>query len=333
MNLVQYIKELLYQYECVIIPQLGAFLTQPTAIRIDREQGIFFPPGKELSFNGLLTHNDGLLANYIAKRKSISYESALQEIQQESQQWRESLDLGTAVILVGVGELRLNSEQKIIFLPYNKVNFDWNSTGLTFFSKKKISKVKEINPPTNTTIYKNKFPMENSKKEPLAFTPEKKKEGPNYVKYAAVGVIAIALVGASYYFGDQYLNDERVKSTEIAQAKIKSNVQEASFDLGELAAVELNVISEDEAAENNSFEVQSGEYFSVIAGSFREESNALKKLDILKANGFDDASLAKQSSDGLIRVAYGRFKSKSEAIRLYYFILNTLEEEAWYLAE
>ena len=61
MNLVQYIKELLYQYECVIIPQLGAFLTQPIAIRIDREQGIFFPPGKELSFNGLLTHNDGLL--------------------------------------------------------------------------------------------------------------------------------------------------------------------------------------------------------------------------------------------------------------------------------
>ena len=97
MNLVQYIKELLYQYECVIIPQMGAFLTQPVAIRIDREQGIFFPPGKELSFNGLLTHNDGLLANYIAKRKSISYESALQEIQLESQQWLKTLNLGTAV--------------------------------------------------------------------------------------------------------------------------------------------------------------------------------------------------------------------------------------------
>ena len=76
MTLVQHIKELLYQYECVIIPQLGAFLTQPVAIRIDREKGIFFPPGKELSFNGLLTHNDGLLANYIAQRKSISYENA-----------------------------------------------------------------------------------------------------------------------------------------------------------------------------------------------------------------------------------------------------------------
>ena len=333
MNLVQYIKELLYQYECVIIPQMGAFLTQPVAIRIDREQGIFFPPGKELSFNGLLTHNDGLLANYIAKRKSISYESALQEIQLESQQWLKTLDLGTTVILSGIGELKLNSEQKIIFLPYDKVNFDWNSIGLTSFSKKTISKVKEVKPPTSTTTFKNKFPMENSKKEPLAFTPEKKKERPAYVKYAAVGVITIALVGASYFFGNQYLENERLKSTQIAQAKIKSNVQEASFDLGELATLELNVISEDEVLDNNSFEVASGEYFSVIAGSFREESNALKKLDELKMNGFDYASLAKQSSDGLIRVAYGRFKSKSEAIRLYYFILNTLEEEAWYLAE
>jgi len=332
-DLVQYIKELLYKYECVIIPQMGAFLTQPFAIRIDREQGIFFPPGKELSFNGLLTHNDGLLANYIAKRKSISYENAFEKIQVESQQWLKTLDLGTAVILNGIGELKLNSEQKIIFLPYNKVNFDWHSIGLTSFSKKPISKITEAKPPTSTITSKNKVPMENSKKEPLSFTPEKKKERPAYVKYAAVGVIAIALVGASYFFGNQYLDSERLKSTEIAQAKIKSNVQEASFDLGELTSLELNIISEDEVLDNNSIEVASGEYFSVIAGSFREESNALKKLDELKMNGFDDASLAKQSSEGLIRVAYGRFETKGEAIRLYYFVLNTLEEEAWYLTE
>jgi hypothetical protein len=43
--------------------------------------------------------------------------------------------------------------------------------------------------------------------------------------------------------------------------------------------------------------------------------------------------LAKQSADGLYRVAYGRFESKREAIRLYYFLVNSLEEEAWYLAE
>ena len=331
MNLVQYIKELLYQYECVIIPQLGAFLTQPVAIHIDREQGIFFPPGKELSFNGLLTHNDGLLANYIAQRKSISYENALQEIQQEADNWSKKLKTGQLVILKGIGELRFNSEQKIGFQPYNKTNFDTNSIGLSSFTKKPISKTIDSQPLQVATTIIKKIPMEDSKKETLAFTPEKKKQQPAYLKYAAVGVLTIGLLGASYFFGNQYLTNERLKSTEVAQEKIKTNVQKASFDIGELATLELNVISEEVI--ESSVEVVSGNYFSVIAGSYREESNAIKMIDQLKVDGFDGATMAKQSADGLYRVAYGRFESKREAIQLYYFLVNTLEEEAWYLAE
>ena len=43
-----------------------------------------------------------------------------------------------------------------------------------------------------------------------------------------------------------------------------------------------------------------------------------------RIDGFDGATLAKQSADGLYRVAYGRFESKREAIRLYYFLVNSL---------
>lgn len=333
MNLVQYIKELLYQYECVIIPQLGSFLTQPVPIRIDRERGIFFPPGKNLSFNGLLTHNDGLLANYIAQRKSISYEEALQEINQEVQDWNKNLTVGGNVILKGIGELTLNSENKINFSPYEKVNFDSNSIGLASFTKKPVAKTFE----TKTTTHKPITPkktmiMEDSKNENLAFTPETKKQQPSYLKYAAVGVITIGLVAASYFFGNQYLADERLKSTELAQEQIKSNVQEASFDIGELATLELNVVAENVSDDEN-LEAVSGDYFSVIAGSFREESNALRMIEQLKSEGFEDASLAKESPDGLYRVAYARFESKRKAIQLYYFLTRTLEEEAWYLAE
>ena len=233
-------------------PQLGAFLTQPVAIRIDREQGIFFPPGKELSFNGLLTHNDGLLANYIAQRKSISYENALQEIQQEADNWSRKLKIGQFVILNGIGELRFNSEQKIEFLPYSKSNFDTNSIGLTSFTKKPVSKITESKAPQVTTTIKKTISMEDSKKEPLAFTPEKQKQQPAYLKYAAVGVLAIGLLGATYFFGNQYLTNERLKSTEVAQEKIKTNVQEASFDIGELATLELNVIAEEAAIDKYS---------------------------------------------------------------------------------
>ena len=327
MNLVQYAKELLYQYECVIIPGLGAFLTQPVAVRIDREKGIFFPPGKVLSFNGLLTHNDGLLANYIAMRKSISYENALQEINEEIVKLRANLDLQNPVILSGIGELILNSEQKIGFIPFDQINFDKNSIGLNSFSKKPLSEKS-----TTESITKKTIVMEDTNNEDLAFTPETKKQKPAYLKYAAVGVLAIGLVAVSYFLGNQYLTDERLKSTELSQEKIKTNVQEASFDLGEIAALELNVIAEDVEDESVS-EIVTGDFFSVIAGSFREESNALKMLDKLKEEGFDEATLAKQSPDGLYRVAYGRFETKRKAMQLYYFLTQTLEEEAWYLAE
>jgi hypothetical protein len=288
---------------------------------------MFFPPGKLLSFNGLLTHNDGLLANYIAIRKSISYENALQEINEEIVKWRANLDLQNPVILSGIGELILNSEQKIGFIPFDQINFDKNSIGLNSFSKKPLSEKS-----TTESITKKTIVMEDTNNEDLAFTPETKKQKPAYLKYAAVGVLAIGLVAVSYFLGNQYLTDERLKSTELAQEKIKTNVQEASFDLGEIAALELNVIAEDVEDESVS-EIVTGDFFSVIAGSFREESNALKMLDKLKEEGFDEATLAKQSPDGLYRVAYGRFETKRKAMQLYYFLTQTLEEEAWYLAE
>jgi len=129
---------------------------------------------------------------------------------------------------------------------------------------------------------------------------------------------------------DSY-NHQRLKSLKVAQEKIKTNEQVASIDMGEVAASELNVVENSKG--NTGLEIVAGDFFSVIAGSFREKSNALKMLDRLKGEGFDDASLAKQSPEGYYRVAYGRFESKRKAMQLYFFLTQTLELEAWYLAE
>ena len=129
---------------------------------------------------------------------------------------------------------------------------------------------------------------------------------------------------------DSY-NHQRLKSLEVTQEKIKTNEQVASIDMGEVAASELNVVENSKG--NTGLEIVAGDFFSVIAGSFREKSNALKMLDKLKGEGFDEASLTKQSPEGYYRVAYGRFESKRKAMQLYYFLTQTLELEAWYLAE
>ena len=70
----QYIKELLYQHECVTVPNFGAFLTRSMNILIDTDSGLFLPPRKEVSFNSLLSNNDGVLAHYIAQKEKVSFE-------------------------------------------------------------------------------------------------------------------------------------------------------------------------------------------------------------------------------------------------------------------
>lgn len=326
MRIIQHLKDALYRYDCVTLPGFGAFLIQPSPIRIDRVSGQFYPPQKNVSFNALLVHNDGVLANFIAQREKVSYEKALQWIEADIAVWKRRL-INEMILLPGIGELTQNAANKLQFHPYGKINFDWNATGLQSFRKLPI----RIQSPVRPVLTEKKPIMDNTKKEPLAFTPEKlEKKKPNYLKYAAIGIIAIAVLGSSYYFGGQYLTNERIKSTELAQKQIEKNVQQATFDLGALSNLELNINAEVEST-NETF--NSGEvFYSVIAGSFRDQANAERKLANLQSEGFD-AAFAEVNPEGLYRVAYGRFKSKREAFKLLSFIKYSLEEEAWYLAE
>lgn len=332
MNLIQYIKELLYQQECVTLPGFGSFLTQTHPIKVNRFTGEFTPPSRTISFNRLIQENDGLLASYVAKREGVSYPDALVMIEKELQHWNRRLDRET-MILPGIGEFSFNAENKLRFLPHGKINFDANAIGLTGFQRtpeKAQIRAAAIVPPTPSS--KPNPSMEN-RKEPLAFTPEAQKEKKSSgMKYAIIGVVAVAVLGATYYFGNQYLESERLKSTELAQKRITKNVQEASFDLGAIAGLELNVPAVVETTEDTGVAVEGGQFYSIIAGSFREQSNAERKLEELKAEGFE-AAFAETSPDGLIRVAYGRFESKRDAYRLLNFIKYSLEEEAWYLVE
>ena len=333
MNLTPYLKELLYQHECVTLPNFGSFLTQATGIKVNRITGEFIAPKRSISFNRLIQQNDGVLASYVAMREGLSYPDALEAITKEISRWNNRLTAGL-IILPGIGEFSKTAENRLRFIPYGEINFDAQATGLQDFNRKPLkahlqaaSIVPPVIPqPDNST-------PNNMQKENLAFTPEQPEEnGSSTLKYAAIGVVAVALIGASYFFGNQYLEAERLKSTELAQKRITKNVQEASFDLGAIAGLTINVPAEIETVEESTLPVESGSFYSVIAGSFRNQVNAERKLATLKAQGFD-AAYAESSADGLYRVAYGRFETKKEAFSLLNFLQLSLEQEAWYLVE
>ena len=318
MLLTRYIQELLYQYECVTIPHFGAFLTRPLMAKVS-DGGNFYPPRKEVTFNQLLKTNDGILAHYVAQKEGLTYENALRLIEKEVSSWKKRLKTQT-LRFPGVGEILLNFDKKITFIPWGKVNFDTSSFGLTHF-KRKLSN-NTITQPKISSLMKNN-------NDDLMFTPEKEKTKKSpMLRYAAIGIIGIALLASSYYFGDQYVTEQRLVAQQKAQQQIEKNVQEATFDLGTLSEIEVSVVSKPVQEATPLDE----NYYSVIAGSFRSIENAEKKVETLNEEGYT-AALAQSSPDGLYRAAYGRFTSKKEAINLLYYIKYTLKEDAWYLEE
>ena len=133
MELKSYINDLLYQYECLTIPEFGSFLTRKITAKISFD-GTFTPPKKEVSFNSLLKTNDGILAKYIAQKTNSNYESILKLINKKTIKWLEKLEV-ESINFPGIGEMKLNNHGKIEFLPSNEINFYKNSFGLYSFKK------------------------------------------------------------------------------------------------------------------------------------------------------------------------------------------------------
>jgi hypothetical protein len=319
MQLSRSIEKLLYQHECVTIPQFGAFLTRSFGAKIDYK-GLFYPPRKEVNFNQLLLANDGLLAHFIAQKENISYESALRNIEKEVRNWRKRL-LTQNLLFPGLGKVQLNQDKKIQFIPLDKVNFELKSFGLYTYERRPILKTLNKSNPDDI--------MDNTTNDNLMFTPEQKEneKKSTIFRYAAIGLVGIVLVGASYFFGDRYVTEQRVVEQEKAQKQIEMNVEEATFNIGSLNSINMSV-----SASSVKEVVLDQIYFSIIAGSFRSIKNAENKVAVLEAEGYP-AALAKVNPEGLYRVAYGRYNSKKEAINMLYFLKYTLEEEAWYLEE
>ena len=298
MTIFKEIYDLLYNNDCVIVPEFGAFVLKSHSAYI--KDDTFYPPRKVISFNAMLDENDGLLVKHLSTSRNISYKKALKTINDETQSLKNELSADKKSKIDPLGYIELSSEGNLVFYPKESINFESNSFGLTSFSKQPILK---------------------SVKKDASF---KTASTPTPVfRYAA---IFIALIGFSYfgYFNySNYLDNERIKNIAIAQDQILQNVQAATFNIGELPTISLKVTAPIE----NTNKI----YFSVIAGSFRSKINAEKHLNHLISKGFK-ASYTTINPRGLFRVAYARLDSRKKAYSLIAEIKEN-GEDAWLLIE
>ena len=296
MLLETYIKELLYRYDCVIVPNFGGFVSNKISAQFHADSQIFYPPSKQLGFNSHLTHNDGLLANYIASSEEISFDQANFKISEIVSEWKKTLTKKSLKI-EPIGSLSYNSEKQLIFSPFHQFNYLKSSFGL---AQVNVSKIEIFDP----KIIPNN-PVERSKATSVL------------LKYASAAVVLLGLTYAGWL---GYNKQEELNFT-MAQKQLEEKIQSATFVIeNPLPTVELNVDRE------------LPKRFHVIAGSFQFPENAQKKVTQLKEKGFEAFILGKNKW-GLTQVAYASFYKKTDAYQNLASVRKTDSKDAWLLVK
>ena len=298
MSIFKDISHLLYYNDCVILPNFGAFVLKSKSAYIEENE--FFPPSKYVSFNSMLKDNDGLLAKFISEERKISYKKSLKLISDEVKLLNEKLSEDLIFDTEYLGIFELKEKNTLIFNPDFSINFDSSVFGLNSFVRKPI-----INISSKKASDKAQFDTN------------------NLLRYAAIFISILGLSYFGYFNYNNYLNNEKLKNIAIAQEKILENVQTATFNLGDLPPINVNVKAP--IVKDNST------YYSVIAGAFRSRRNAEKHLNTLIIDGYQ-ASYTTVNPKGLFRVAYARLKTRKEAAELILKI-KTSGQDAWLLIE
>jgi hypothetical protein len=302
MNIANYINDLLYRYNCIIIPNFGGFVTNKISAKIDEASHTIYPPKKQITFNSHLKENDGLLANYIATSENISFEKASKAIDLAVIEWKNKIQT-TPLQIGSVGILILNERGQIIFEPNKTVNYLTASFGLSPVESASIKRYQEQVKPL--------IPVLNT---------EDKKGIPAFIKYAATAAILLTL---SFVGNNLYQQNKKQSILANQEKAIEKKIQSATFIIANpLQTIELNVVKEIEIVKS----------FHVVAGAFQFTKNAEKKVMQLQELGYD-AKIIGINKWGLTEVSFESFTDRNDAINSLYKIQKSVSADAWLLVK
>ncbi|MGB0838190.1 MAG: SPOR domain-containing protein [Flavobacteriaceae bacterium] len=312
-SLSHYISELLYRYDCVIIPDFGGFVTNVQTARIDKQSYSIHPPSKQISFNSRLDQNDGILVNFIAESNDLSYTEAKEQIAEAVADWNSILKF-EALHLPKIGRIEMGSEDQLLFEPENSTNFLTDSFGLSTVRAKEVEKVTAIK-------------QEKAKKNSVRSLENKRQ---SYLKYAAIFVVGISLIAlGGIEVNKNYqsaLGTQKVQEDQIKSSKIET----ATFQIDQsLPTLKVNL--QEKKVEKTPVEVIAvNKPFHVIAGAFRDQKNAQKKVNDLLAKGYK-AELLGVNKWNLHQVSFGAFETRLQADQTLKQVRKSGTPDAWVL--
>jgi hypothetical protein len=112
-----HIERLLPVNDCVIIPEFGGFVLQSHPAIYAAREHIFYPPRKEIVFNPVLRHNDGLLSESYMQSYGMEFKDAQLSLKKDVEELKAELEEKGFVSLGTIGSFRKEKEGGYLFQP------------------------------------------------------------------------------------------------------------------------------------------------------------------------------------------------------------------------
>lgn len=304
MDITFYLVELLRLHDCVIVPDLGGFVTNYRPAEMDLANNSFNPPVKEIIFTGKLSKNDGLLVNYISETEGVGYFEARQIISEFVDEIWSKLENGEKIEFQNVGSLQFDRNEKLIFEPEVHENFLLEAYGMDGFQFP-VLEHKEII--SSKRVFADKEAV-----RPV-FSSRK-------AKALIVGIpilLAMIFIPVSKYSWNNNPNTQVSSTASIPTSIMGTPVVKAVIDS---AVVKKTPLKADSvvampaviSAQPAPVTIKSDGRYRLIGGCFKLRENADNFLSKLKASGFK--SELKVQPNGSFLVIVQTYTDKNEAM-------------------
>ncbi|MEA4974909.1 MAG: hypothetical protein VB046_04160 [Paludibacter sp.] len=272
------IEKLLATNDHAVVPGLGGFVVQQQPARISGKYIV--APRATISFNPLISQNDGMLAIEISRQKGISYREATVIAEKETREFLTKLKAVRKMAYGRLGTFFLENDSHLIFTPATDLSFLPANVGL-----------QDLLLPTNNPVSKD-----------IVFTISARR----MMKYAAIFITFIALL-----FSPR-LND----STNITRADFSqlNRVELPEITVSPIIETTIQEIQPQEPAKESTEDtlLQDKNNYKVIVAAFDLPEKAMLLRDKLKKEDYPESEIIVTSNN--TRVAIRSFSNIISAV-------------------
>jgi hypothetical protein len=328
------IAQLLLKHDCVIVPQLGGFVTFYKSAVIHPINHSIQPPSKQLGFNRHLTTSDGLLLNNYVKSTGEALPKAQAELEQWTQQILNHLANGQKAHLDGIGTLWTDAQGQMHFVPSEKFITDFTSFGLSNIQLPAKSQVPSGIQTTKTAWKKLAvaasvavllasglfvFQHNTTNTDTAGWNPDL--TAPSVQKSERPVVPVISTEPGEQKFQKEFLDLWNAEPIAVAQLATKKVVSTEISDAQERETKPMVTAR----SNNNKTAAEWGKSW-VVGGVFKSRDNAQEQVTTMKNQGFVNAKVI--PFQDYFYAVYGTAKNDKDEAQLRAKVL-TVDPRAW----